>query len=885
MPSQLVTTKLYAPPHRSALVARPHLAERLDAGASRALTLLSAPAGFGKTTLVAEWSAARATPAAWLSLDEDDGELSRFLLHLVAALRTHDAGFGEAVLAALNAPQAPPTRWLLAELLNALDALEADLVLVLDDYHTVDSADVDAALGYLLERLPPKLHLVITTREDPDLKLAGLRARGELVELRAADLRFARDESAAFLREVMGLELAPEDLAALESRTEGWVAGLQLAALSMRGRDDVSGFIRAFAGDHRFVVDYLVEEVLQRQSDEVRDFLLATSVVDRLCAALGQALTGNREAGALLDTLERSNLFVTPLDDRRAWYRYHPLFADMLRARLGQQGPEPVAELHARASRWFEAEGEVAEAVDHALAAGDIERSARLIEGAWQAMDSAFRSSTWKAWVERLPEADIRSRPGLMVGHAWALLNAGEMEAAERRLQDADELFEAAGDDVELRPLAGTAASAGAYLALATGDPAASVAQARRALELLPPDDAVGRGVPLGLLSLAHWANGDLAEAYAVMADAMDGYLAAGNLVAGLSGTFALADILTSQGRLRQAARTLEDALVRVGAVDDVVPGTAELHVGLAETLRERGELEAAEAHLRSAEALGEPAVLPGDEARLRVAIARVEAGLGRRERALELLDEADRLRIRTPMPELRPGEAWRARWWLELGRLAEAQAWMRERGLPDPDDARYLREFEQLVAVRVRLAERRRVAEADLDDVLQTLERLLGGAREGDRRGSAIEILVLRALAQQAAGDPDAAAALAEALELAGPEGYLRTFVDEGPALRPVLREVVRRKLGGAYARRLLAASDPDGAAPPPLPDDVEPLTEREREVLRLLASELSGPEIARHLGVSLNTVRTHSKNVYGKLGVSSRRAAVRRAEELGLR
>ncbi len=903
MSAQVLTTKLFAPPPRAGLVPRQRLLERMEEGARRRLTLLSAPAGFGKTTLASEWIAGGMRPAAWLSLDSEDSDPARFLAHLVAALQTVAPDVGTGVMAALQAPQRPPTSRLLAELLNDLAAMPDHVVLVLDDYHAVDAQAIDEALTYLLDHLPPRLHLVLTTREDPGLRLAGLRARGELTELRAADLRFTPEETAAFLNAAMGLELSPDDIASLEARTEGWIAGLQLAALSMRGRDDVSGFIASFAGDHRYVVDYLVEEVLRGQPERVRAFLLQTSILERLSGPLCDAVTAMKGSAGVLDALERGNMFLVPLDETRTWYRYHQLFREVLRAHLDPEQGGGVATLHGRASAWFEAEGAQAEAVEHALAAGEMERAAALIERAWRVMDSTFRSATWSAWVERLPDELVRSRPVLAAGHAWSRLNAGDMEAAEHRLREVEAWLgsaEAAGvrpgdpgtppafvDEAEFRSLPGTVASARAYHALATGEPAASLAHAHRALELLPEDDHVGRGIPLGLLSLAHWAHGDLEEAHGILDQAMAGFRSVGNVPAAISGAFALADIRVTQGRLRDAAQSLEEAhrLVQEHG-EPAVPGAAELHVGLGEVCREQGDLGAAERHLRSAEALGERAVLPGDESRLRTAMARLEAGLGNRDRALELLDEADRLRIRSPMPDLRPVAARRARVWLEQGRVEEARAWARRQGPSPEQPPSYLREFEHLVLARVLLAGGPHDgAEGGPVQALALLERLLRAAEDGGRMGSVLEILVLQALALAAQGDAQAAAEpLGRALVLAEPEGYVRVFLDEGPPMAALLRAAERRGPGAGYARRLRSAQGSGQPRTPATPSSIEALTEREAEVLRLLGTELSGPEIARELHVSLNTLRTHVKNVYGKLGVNSRRTAVRRARDLDL-
>ncbi|MFO7543987.1 MAG: LuxR C-terminal-related transcriptional regulator [Trueperaceae bacterium] len=915
---QILMTKLFAPPPRAELVDRPRLLEMLDEGARQGVTLLSAPAGFGKTTLVSAWLAARGDLAAWLSLDVADNDPVRFLAHLVAALQTVAPDVGSGVLAALNAPGPVATERLLTGLVNDVAVVPGDLVLVLDDYHVIEEAAVESAVGFLLGHLPPRLHVVFTTREDPNLGLAGLRASGRLTEVRAADLRFTADEAARFLKSAMAMELSAEDIAALEARTEGWIAGLQLAAISMRGRDDASAFIRAFRGDHRHIVDYLVQEVLLRQPERVRSFLLQTSILGRVHGALCDAVTGQEGNAALLDDLERRNLFLVPLDDRRQWYRYHPLFADMLRSHLMHERIGQVPVLHARASAWYEANGFLADAVRHALASKDQERAARLVESAWRDMHTAFQSAAWLSWADALPEAVVRSRPVLCAGYAWAQLNVGKMEAAEAHLREVETWLDSVGskgekpdgyleptldDDPEIRALPGTVASARAYHALAIGAAGASVAHARRALELLPPTDHVGRGIPLGILSLAHWANGDLDEAYRILSDAMAGFRATGNVVAAISGTFGLADILAAQGRLRDGIRLYQDSFRLVATPPAaVLPGMSELHVGLGELLLEQGDVGSAAEHLSAAGDLGGEGVLAGDESRLLAAMARIHSGLGKPELALELLDEADRLKVPNPMPELRPLDALRARIWLDQGRLAEAEAWALARELPDQGDLGYAREFEHLVFARLRIAHHRRDRDDDsVAETLALLERLLGAAEAGGRTGSMIEILTLQAVALAEHGEGRMAAApLARALELAEPEGYVRVFVDEGPTMQVLLRQFAKRGASWQYARRLLPAfadarlesrgatavagrsgrhAAHDVGAPP-----TDALTEREASVLRLLQSDLSGPEIARELRVSLNTLRTHSKNVYGKLGVNSRRAAVRRAEELGL-
>ena len=421
---QILSTKLFIPPTRPELVHRPRLIERLDEGLHRKLTLISAPAGFGKTTLLSEWVADCERPAAWLSLDDGDNDPSRFLAYLVVALQTIAANFGEGLLGVLQSPQPPPTDSILTTLLNEITTIPDDSVLVLDDYHLIDAKPVDDALTFMLEHLPPQVHLVIATREDPNLPLARLRARGQLTELRVTDLRFSPSEATEFFSQVMGLNLSAEEVTVLETCTEGWIAGLQLAALSIRGREDVPTFIRAFAGDNRYIVDYLVEEVLKRQSERIRHFLLQTSILERLSGSLCDAVTGQEDGRGMLEVLERGNLFVVPLDDKRQWFRYHHLFADVLHAHSMEEQPDQVRTLHLRASAWYEHNGSPSDAIRHALAAEDFERAAGLVELAWPAMHESYQSTTWLGWVKRCPTS--WSAPGLcsalaMPGCCWIL--------------------------------------------------------------------------------------------------------------------------------------------------------------------------------------------------------------------------------------------------------------------------------------------------------------------------------------------------------------------------------------------------------------------------------------------------------------------------------
>ncbi len=876
------------------LVARPRLSERLSRGAESALTLVSAPAGFGKTTLLAEWLAAAPADGrsvAWLSLDQRDNDPASFWTYLVAALKTAP-GTGAGALSLLQPPE-PPSEAGLVTLLNDLDAISNDVVLVLDDYHVIDARDVQDGMAFLLEHLPPQIHLVIAGRTDPALPLARLRGRGELAEIRAADLRFTPGEAAAYLNGVMGLVLTAADVAALEGRTEGWIAALQLAALSMQGREDVTAFIDGFAGDDRYIVDFLAEEVLQRQPEHVQHFLLQTSILDRLSGPLCDAVTGQDGGKAKLAALERGNLFLVPLDDRRRWYRYHQLFADVLHARLLDEQPDDVPDLHRRASAWYEQNDEPSEAIRHALAAQDFERAADLVELAIPAMRRSRQETAVLGWLELLPDEVVRVRPVLSVGFAGALLAGGEYEGVEARLRDAERWLDAPAaemvvvDDEEFRRLPAEIELYRAAQALVRDDGPGTVRHARRALELSPADEHLGRASAAALMGLAFWASGDLEAGYSGYAECMAGLRRAGHIADTFGCAIALADIRRTQGRLGEAMRTYEQALQRASEQGGpVLRGAADMYVGMSEVHRERDDLPAATQQLLRSQDLGEHLGLPQNRYRWRVAMARIREAEGDLGGALDLLNEAERLYVGDFFPNVRPVPALRARVRVAQGELGEALGWARERGLSVADDLSYLREFEHITLARVLLArytaER---AERSSQEATRLLERLLRAAEEGQRTGSVIEILVLQALAHQARDDiPAALAPLRRAVTLAEPEGYVRIFADEGPPMASLLRAAAKQGITPSYVRRLLAAINKTEDSTPASQGLIEPLSERELDVLRLLGTDLGGPDIARELVVSLNTVRTHTKNIYAKLGVNNRRAAVRRAKELDL-
>jgi LuxR family transcriptional regulator, maltose regulon positive regulatory protein len=928
MYTPILATKLYVPRPRPNVVLRPRLNQRLSEGLHRKLTVISAPAGFGKTTLLSDWVTRCQRPVAWLSLDEGDNDLPRFLTYLVAALQTVATTIGEGVLAVLQSPRPPPTDSILTTLLNDIVTLPDNFVLVLDDYHLIDAKAADNALTFLLEHLPPQMHLVIATREDPNLPLARLRARSQLTELRLAELRFTPPEAAEFLNQGMGLALSAEDIAALETRTEGWIAGLQLAALSMQGHQSPAGFIQSFTGSHHFVLDYLLEEVLHQQSESIQTFLLHTSILDRLCGSLCDAVLLDPSASgqAILESIERANLFLIPLDNERRWYRYHHLFADLLRQRLLQNSVSStagegdadgdVAEFHRRASGWYADNGWPAEAIRHALFAKDFTRAAGLIELAWPAMDGRFQSATWLGWARALPNELVRSRPVLSVAYAWALLNGGELEAAEARLGDAECWLDTTAkrreqqnapfteranamvivDEAQFRTLPASIATARAYQTQARGDITGSVKYGRLALDLLPEGDHLRRGPAAALLALAQWANGDLEVAYQTLAEAMANFQKVGNFHFAISGTYGLADIRVAQGRLREAVNIYKHTLqLALEQGEPVLRGTANLYLGLSELYREQGDADAAIQNLLHSEALGEQAALPNSLHRLYRAKARFRETEGDLAGALALLEEAERRYHRTPVPDVRPLASLKTRVCVAQGRMSEALRWVQEMGLSVDDELSYLRECEHITLARVLIAEHTRApADHIIREAMRLLDRLLQAAQDGTRMGSVIEIGLLQALAHQAQGNlAPALVALERVLRLAEPEGYVRVFVDEGLPMAGLLSEAAARGVMPHYTAKLLAVFEVEAqrsAGPSPRLTTsasqlmIEPLSQRELEILHLIAEGLSNREISEQLFLAVNTVKGHNQKIFDKLQVERRTEAVARAHEWGL-
>ena len=892
----VISTKLFRPHARPDAVQRLRLQQYFLTGLNGRLTLVSAPAGFGKTTLAVDCVSASGRAVAWVSLDESDSDTARFLTYLVAAIQTVVPDVGGAVRTALESPQPPPMETLLTLLLNDLAALEKDLILVLDDYHLVDSTEVDKALEFLLQHLPPQQHLMLLTREDPQLPLARLRASGYMQEIRAAELRFTPEEAADFLNHTMKLSVTTEAVAMLESRTEGWIAGLQMAALSLKGDIDQDAFIRDFAGTHRFVLDYLVEEVLQQCDPQTRVFLLRSSILERMNASLCDSVTGLPDSAERLRVLEQENLFLIPLDAQRGWYRYHHLFGEVLRVRLEMQGDEALSELHMQACHWFENHDLVKDAIRHALAAGNPQYAAQLVELDWPQRRLQEPEQVMLDWMQVLPESVILQRPVLCAYCGLAVLGIDNAKserffsAAESALQIGPENRAERGIKVSnedaFREMPGLLAIGRAYQAGAAGDGEGVMAHAARARELMADKASVWRGSASVLMGLMYWGAGDLSSARNAIAEGGQDMQIVGEISGTISTWYLLANLQTVQGRLDEALKTCDRGRkLAEQSEGPAVQGTADLYVMQAAIRVEQNLLQEAGQLLENARKLGAQAELLESRHLWFVVRARIALCEGDFDSALAFLDEAEENRIPNPAPDPMPLTAWRMRVYLRQDRLEQVTVWADENGLSPEDQPEYLREFEYLTLVRALLLQGRKNRDSsDFRKAKYLLDKLLEISVSGERRLRELEGRILQSLLSQELGESvRAEEALDQALKLAETTGVVRFFADEGKPMQVLL---VTAAKSSAVAERLLAnfSGDQPPSATTGATALAESLSERELDVLRLLGSELSGPEIASRLFVSLNTVRTHTKNIYSKLGVNNRRSAVRRAAELNI-
>jgi LuxR family maltose regulon positive regulatory protein len=887
MATSILATKLYIPPPRPKVVPRPRLIERLNEGLHRKLTLISAPVGYGKTTMLSEWIPQSERCVTWVSLDDGDNDPVRFWAYFIAALQMLDAEIGRNALALMRTPRLPSFEAILTTLLNEIAAFPEDFALVLDDYHVMDAKPVDAStsvddgLTFLLEHLPPHMHLVVTTREDPNLPLARLRARDQLTEIRAADLRFTPGEAAVFLNQVMGLNLSAEDVTSLETRTEGWIAGLQLAALSMWGREDVPGFIRAFAGDNQYIVDYMVAEVLQRQSERVRSFLLQTSILDWLSGPLCDAVTGQEEGKALLETLERGNLFVSPQDDKRHWFRYHHLFADVLRAHLMEEQPDRVPTLHRRASEWYEHNGLEIEAFQHAAAANDVERAEHLIEGEGMPLQFRGAGAPVLKWLESLPKTALDARPSLWVTYASTLLFGGQHTAVEQKLQAAEAALAAAAlqgtePDDRTKDLVGRIASMRATLAVIQHDVETIITQSRRALEYLHPDNLPVRTATTWTLGYAYQLQGDRSAASRAYTEVISIGNSFGDSIYTIAATINLGQLQEADNQLALATRTYRRVLQLTGDPPD--PIACEAFLGLARITYQWNDLDTAQQYGQQCLQLTRQMDSVDTFASCGVFLARLKLAQRDAVGAAAILAEAEAFvrqhNFMHRMPAVAAAQVLvllRQEPLLQQGNLTAAAALAETHELPTSQARVYLAQGDPSTALAVLEPLRRQVEAKGWED-----ERL---------KVMILQAIALHAVALRANGEKDKAVQLlGDALTLAEPGGFIRIFVDEGPPMAALLQEAAKYGTAPNYVSQLRAAFGKAEGRTPVTQLLIEPLSERELEVLRLLRTELNGPEIASQLMVSLSTMRTHTQNIYNKLGVNNRRAAVRRAEELDL-
>ena len=872
MPDDLLQTKLHVPRLRPFLVPRPHLIKALNQGLAGKLTLISAPAGFGKTTLVSSWIDTLqtenatlpplSTQIAWLSLDKNDHVPARFLSYIIAALQRVDPHIGVSARSMLQASPLPvPT--LLTALLNDIAARPDPLVLVLDDYHVIDAQPIDEALAFLLDHMPPQLHLVITTREDPNLPLARLRVRGQLTTVRASDLRFDLAEAAVFLRQTMGLDLSEDNIAALEARTEGWVAGLQLASISLQGRQhDAADFIDAFTGSHRFVLDYLVEEVLHRQSESVQRFLLQTSILDRLCGPLCDAVCLSTDSQQTLEALDRANLFLIPLDNERRWYRYHHLFVEFLRQRLQQQYPNNIAEHEIRASEWYEDNGYEIEAFQHAVAANDVQRAERLVEGGGTPMHFRGAGAYVLNWLASLSKTELDASPSLWVIYASTLLFVGQHLAVEQKLQAAEAALQDSGSDDKTKDLVGRIASLRATMAVIQNDVETIIAESLRAQKYLHPDNLIYRISATWALGVAYQFQGNRAAASRAFTKTIS---IGGDSIYVIAATINLGNIQESDNQLTLAAKTYENSLHLAG--DPPQPIACEGFLGLARIHYEWNELDAAEQYGQQCFQMTQQMDNVDSFVSYGIFLSRLMLARGDVPGAVTVLDEVEEFvhnnNFEFRMPSVADAQVLAL---LREGSVEKAAQLARMHDLP----------FSQ---ARVHLAE------GDSASALAILERLCQQAK--DQPDERLKVAVLQAIAYQANGELDKALqALRDALMLAEPDGFMRIFLDEGAVMAQLLSDAMAQGMVPGYVSKLLAVFEAEKQEPDlPLPQAlIDPLSERELEVLALVAAGLKNKEIAEQLFISLNTVLYHIKNIYDKLGVRKRTLAIIKARELDL-
>ena len=861
MVETILKTKLNIPAYRENQVPRPHLLKQLEIGSQGKLTLVSAPAGFGKTTLVSDWL--QHSPVSWFSLDENDNDPTRFLLYMITALQSIVPVIGEAALGMAQVPQPPPMEVILTSLVNDISNLNQPLRLVLDDYHYIQNLAINQLMAFLLEHQPDNLHLVILSREDPAFPISRLRARAQITEIRQGDLCFSPEECADFLRGAMGLDLNDEDILALERRTEGWIAGLQLAALSMRGRDDLQGFVQGFTGSSRFILDYLIEEVFEGQPSEVKDFLLKTSILDRLSGPLCDAVTEIPGSQDLLQTLEHTNLFLVALDQSRTWYRYHRLFSELLRHRLRLLSPGTESDLHQRASQWFEQQGLIPEAIFHALECEDWGRGAMLIGRAAEGFLRRGELATLIGWFEKIPEQIVHSQPDLGLSYAWALLLEG-------RLKDAGKLLAFYEGIAKSSPtLLGQVTSAQAFMARAQGKDDLVIEKSQQSLALLPEDDYTSRSTLAMNLGLVFWHAGNLSEAIQPLQDAVENAARVDNHYARLTALVFLARTQVSRGSLHQP-EGMYKSLLQNGKP---IPILALASFDLCSIYYEWNQLEPAWEYLERGMEICERSGHREFKNAGHMLKATLMTAQGNMTGALKEVEAAQDLSSEFNQNTQARAMALHAQIALAMGEIGTTERWIKQ--MPEDADAHSFYRFVCLVRVRLLVAKKEmQVARELLDDLLSKAEQSGWGYAK-------IAIFALRAVSANT--EAEGLEILSESLNLSQPEGFIRTYIDTGPLIVPLLKEAARQGIMPEYVGQILngfrGASQSRGGSSLP-----EPLSDREMEVLHLVAAGLSNREIAEQLILSPGTIKTHVHNICGKLEARNRTEAAALAKELGL-
>ena len=883
MPSSILKTKTNIPLPRSSLVERPRLIEKLNLAYRTKLTLISAPAGYGKSSLVSEWAQKNPLSITWLTLDHLDNDLTRFVNYFIAAFKRFQPTFGDTILSLLDRPQTPSSQNLLSGLVNEMNGLKEEHVLVLDDFHVITNRAINQVIKYLVENLPPKTHLMVLTRSDPPLPLSRLRASGQLVEIRLDDLKFSTTETQTFFKDIMKIDMSGTDIAAFEERTEGWIAGLQLVALAMQGLDpqQITKFSTAFSGSHFYIVDYLVEEVLNRQPQAIRDFLLRTSILDQMTATLCDQMTGRDDSQVILERLEQENLFLIPLDNKRQWYRYHHLFADVLRSRLKSSSPDLLQDLHWHALRWYQENGLISEAISHAIQAADTEIVAELIEQNSMALLMRGEFTTLLRWIGNM-ETSVDQHPWICIYAAWAYTLSGKLDMVEPWLIKVEQQIDLnhLSDD----NLLGHIAAIRAYGSGSRGEAQQAISFAHKALDYLPQSNQIIRGVATMTLGTAYRIKGDGNEATQALEKAGRLGHQAGNLYLELGAISSLADILFDQGRLHQAYDTYNEMLRLATKPDGQRLHAAGMaYFGLSMIVYEWGDLETAGKYAQLAIELckqwGHIIQLAGSY----VMQSRVYMAQEKIDDAQHALNNAENLsRIHPLVPRADSWlNAFRVRFWLAQNNMEAVTGWADKYNKFDLDkDFSYLREAEYLALVRVRIVQKM------FDEARTILDKLSKAAERAGRVGSLVEIFALQAIVYHESGDiQKALSSLKRALEIGRPEGYLRVFLDEGTPMVELLKHAGSRGIESHYVSTILAGIRQESNSPSD--DDqplIDPLSEREMELLQLLAEGFTNQEIADRLIIAVGTVKAHTVNIYRKLNVNSRMQAVARARALGI-